>query len=100
MQDPNLLLNIINPHVLLLLSCNSFDDEVPSRFRKYIIKAIEEPDHQTFRVDSLNRILDNIGRHDAHLNDDELRVLLQEAGVPGNLRTLPISKMQLLMKSN
>ncbi|CAB9526747.1 expressed unknown protein [Seminavis robusta] len=75
----------------------NFDDEIPSRFRKHMIKAIEEPDHQTFQVDNLNRILDNIGRKDAHLSNDELSALLREAGVPSHERSLSISKMMELM---
>lgn len=70
---------------------------MPSRFRKQIIKEIEEPDHQTFQVDNLNRILGNIGRQDALLSQDELNTLLLEAGVSSNQRVIPIDKMMQLM---
>jgi len=63
---------------------------VPSRFRKHIIKAIQEPEHpQTFQVDNLNRILKNIGREDAQLSEEELSALLSEAG--SHDRQMPLS---------
>lgn len=77
----------------------NFSDELPSRFRKHIIKEIEDPNHETFQVDNLNPLLDNIGRHDARLSQEELDTLLHEAGVVvrSEGRHMPIDKMLQLM---
>jgi hypothetical protein len=76
---------------------NSFSDELPSRFRKQIIREIEEPDHQTIHLDNLNRVLANIGRQDAFLSNEEMETLLQDAGCDTHQRYLPIDKMVELM---
>ena len=103
---PSLLFSLSpNPHFLPLLLCaflcnNSFSDEIPSRFRKHIIKEIEDPNHETFHIDNLNPLLENIGRHDARLTQEELDTLLKEAGVvanSGSNRHMPIDKMLQLM---
>lgn len=75
----------------------SFSDEIPSRFRKHIIKAVEEPDHQTFQIDKLNTILENIGRQDARLSPEEIKVLLKEAGIDGDSHYVPTSNLLSLM---
>lgn len=57
----------------------NYSDEVPSRFKKDMIKAMQG-DNNAVQVDKLNTILTNIGRHDAFLSDEELNLLLKEAG--------------------
>jgi hypothetical protein len=82
---------------LVLPNVCSFSDETPSRFRKYIIKAVEEPDHETFQIDRINTLLDNIGRSDARLSSEEIEMLLKEAGVIGGSHYVPTSKLAQLM---
>lgn len=76
---------------------NNYSDELPSRFRKHIIKEIEEPDHGTCLVDNLNRILGNIGRQDAFLSTEEMNTLLHDAGLSENNRYIPVEKMMKLL---
>ena len=59
-----------------------FSRELPSRFRKEIVKVLEGPDHQV-TIDSFNVVLGNIGRADAYLSEAELNDLLVEAGASG-----------------
>ena len=75
----------------------SYSDEIPSRFRKHIIREIEEPDHESVHLDNLNRVLANIGRQDAFLSNAEMEELLQEAGCDTRQRYMPVEKMIQLM---
>lgn len=70
---------------------------MPSRFRKHIIKAIEEPGHESFQIEKLNTLLGNIGREDARLTPEEIALLLKEAGVNGGSHLLPTAKLAKLM---
>jgi hypothetical protein len=71
--------------------CDSFSDETPSRFKKHVIKAVQCPEQGDVQIDSLNKILENIGRSDARLSVEEQNLLLKEAGVSS--RSIPVSKM-------
>jgi hypothetical protein len=59
---------------------HSFSRETPNRFKKEMIKAVECNDNGLIKIDSLNRILMNIGRSDQLLSEDELVTLLHDAG--------------------
>lgn len=63
-----------------------YSDELPSRFKKDIIKAIPKTKNdndathngEVVKVENLNTILRNIGRSDAVLSSEEVNVLLEE----------------------
>ena len=72
-----------------------FSRELPSRFRKEIVKVIQGGD-SFVTVDSFNVLLGNIGRHDAYLTETELSDLLLAAG--SKSRKIPVEQaMQLMM---
>ena len=58
----------------------SYSRETPSRFKKELLNAVKQPDADFIEVDSLNRILINIGRQDQLLSEEEIRSLLKEVG--------------------
>ena len=73
-----------------------FSRELPSRFRKEVVRAMEGPDKQV-AVDSLNIVLINIGRQEACLSEKELAQILQEIGSDGSTRKVTADQiMQLL----
>jgi hypothetical protein len=59
---------------------HSYSRETPSRFKKEILNAVKQPNVDVIQVDSLNRILVNIGRQDQLLTEEEIHGLLQEVG--------------------
>ena len=73
-----------------------FSRELPSRFRKEVVKAISSGDGSV-EVDSLNQILLNIDRKDALLDEGELLQLLQEVGADRNTRKVSVDKIMQLM---
>jgi hypothetical protein len=60
-----------------------------------MMKAAQSTDG-TVKVDSLNKILSNIGRHDQILCEAELSQLLQEAGA-GESRSMKASALMQLL---
>jgi hypothetical protein len=60
-----------------------------------MVKAAQSNDG-TVKVDSLNKILINIGRADQILSESELRQLLQEAGAAESRSIQASAMMQLL----
>ena len=70
--------------VILFMSA-SFSREIPSRFKKEIIKAAVHSDENAgdgkIVVDCLNRILVNIGHPEACLNEEESLTLLQDSRI-------------------
>ena len=73
-----------------------FSRELPSRFRKEVVKTISS-DGVSVEVDSLNLILNNIGRQDACLNEGELLQLLHQVGADANTRKVSVDKIMQLM---
>merc|ERR1711862_62258 len=71
-----------------------YSRETPNHFKKDIIKAIKGPD-ECILVDDLNKILTNIGRPEAKLSNEELNILLRDAGSKD--RSISIDKMMKLM---
>lgn len=72
-----------------------FSMELPSRFRKEVVKVIEGRD-QRVALDNFNILLSNIGREDAQLSESELDELVEAAGTSD--RRIPTEKaMKLLM---
>jgi hypothetical protein len=71
-----------------------YSREMPSRFRKEVVKVIEGPDKQVM-IDSFNIILSNIGRSDACLSEAELDDLLVAAGATS--RKIPVDQAMLLL---
>lgn len=76
------------------ITCYSFSDETPSRFKKHIVKAIAAP-NGVIELKSLNAVLENIGRSDAVLSKEEETLLLKEAGAKDG--SLSVAKMMELM---
>jgi len=72
-----------------------FSRELPSRFKKEMVKAMTTPETSVIHVDTLNLILKNIGRDDARLSEDELALLLQEVGATD--RNVSVDKILQLM---
>jgi hypothetical protein len=60
-----------------------------------MMKAAQSTDG-TVKVDSLNKILINIGRHDQILSEGELSQLLREAGAAESRSMKASTMMQLL----
>lgn len=75
----------------------SFSRESPSRFRKEMLKVADEDGKGAIGVDSLNTILVNIGRAEERLSEDELNVILKEAGASQNDRAIPLDKLLQLL---
>ena len=48
-------------------------------------------------IESLNKILVNIGRPQDTLSEDDLNLLLEEAGVARSQRSIPVDKIIQLM---
>ncbi|CAB9519115.1 expressed unknown protein [Seminavis robusta] len=71
-----------------------FSRELPSRFRKEMVKIIEGPDHLV-AVDNFNLILSNIGRSDASLSESEMNDLLMAAG--SSSRKIPVEQAMMLL---
>lgn len=71
-----------------------FSREIPSRFKKEIIKTLKGP-HESIQVENLNLILTNIGRQDACLTAEEMNVLLKESGATD--RCLPVEQIIKLL---
>lgn len=70
--------------------------ELPSRFRKDLLKVVEKDGAKgVVEVDALNTILVNIGRPEERLSEEELNTILSEAGVDD--RAIPVDKMIQLM---
>jgi hypothetical protein len=74
--------------------CLSFSDETPTRFKKHIVKAVQQP-NGFIQISSLNQVLQNIGRSDAILSKEDESMLLKEAGAVNG--SIPVSKMMELM---
>jgi hypothetical protein len=78
-----------------------YSRELPSRFRKEVVKALTKKDSSAVvEVDNLNLILSNIGRSDARLTEEELLILLQEVGAANRnngSRSVPVEKIMQLM---
>jgi len=71
----------------------SYSDELPSRFKKHVIKAVQDDASQgSIKMESLNQILDNIGRSDAKLSAADQQLVLNEAGA-SSADSIPVSKM-------
>ncbi|CAB9517317.1 expressed unknown protein [Seminavis robusta] len=68
-----------------------FSDETPSRFKKHVIKAVQGPEGGEVKIESLNQMLENIGRSDACLSQEDQKLVLKEAGVPD--RSIPVATM-------
>jgi signal transduction histidine kinase len=81
----------------VLCTSYSFSRETPNRFRKELLKAAETEScpKGTVEVDSLNKILVNIGRPEEKLTEEELNAILREAGCTD--RAIPVDKMIQLM---
>ena len=78
--------------VVAALSLYSFSREIPSRFRKELVKSIAHDG--IVEKESLNRILANIGRQDRLLTDEEYQLLCKEAGdASGSLSTSNMMKL-------
>ena len=76
----------------------SFSRETPNRFRKELIKAAVNESHANgaVEVETLNKILINIGRPEERLSDEELNAILAEAGAMDD-RIISVDKMLQLM---
>ena len=59
-------------------SINSYTQELPSRFKKDVIRAVKQND-DTIQVESLERVLQNIGASDK-ISRSELSVIFFEQG--------------------
>lgn len=85
----------------------SFSRESPSRFKKEMMKAVEcnNSDRGLIKIglieiDSLNRILVNIGRSDQLLTEDEIVTLMRDAGCASSgtaARTIPATTLYELV---
>lgn len=64
---------------LALCLCTSYTRELPGRFKKDIVKAAQVPNTGNIAMDSLNRLLVNIGAKDA-MTALEMRTIFQELG--------------------
>lgn len=71
-----------------------FSMELPSRFRKEVVKALQGPDN-LIKIDNLNVILTNIGRQDACLSAEEMNILLEASG--SSDRCVSVEKILQLM---
>lgn len=81
---------VLTHFLLLLFLLYSYSRELPSRFKKELLRAVQSPTSQSndsIEVDSLNRILINIGKADQILSEDELTILLKDSGIK-NTRSL------------
>jgi Ca2+-binding EF-hand superfamily protein len=78
------------------LLSSSYSRESPSRFKKELIKALGSPSSSAIEIDSLNQMLINIGRPDERLSENDLDLLLKEAGV-NDQRSIPVEKFVQLM---
>jgi len=68
------------------------------RFRKEFLKALHADRNGRVEVDSLNKILVNIGRTDQLLSERELQTVLQEAKSSNTEdRTIPTSAVLQLV---
>ncbi|CAB9514164.1 expressed unknown protein [Seminavis robusta] len=75
-----------------------FSRELPSRFRKEVVKALmTKEDAANIQVDSLNLILNNIGRPDQCLTEAEIDLILQDLGCAAQDRSVPVDKILQLM---
>jgi hypothetical protein len=72
----------------------NYSRELPSRFRKEVVKVIEGPDKQVM-IDNFNIVLSNIGRSDARLSEAELKDLLMAAGATS--RKIHVDQAMLLL---
>jgi hypothetical protein len=72
----------------------NYSRELPSRFRKEVVKVIEGPDKQVM-IDNFNIVLSNIGRSDARLSEAELEDLLMAAGATS--RKIHVDQAMLLL---
>ena len=81
---------------LVIFVSRSFSDELPARFKKHVIKAVQSDGKEEIQIDSLNTILENIGRPDACLSVEDQELVLKEAGVSS--RSIPVSKMWQMME--
>ena len=52
---------------------------------------MQGPNQGDIQIENLNQILENIGRSDACLSDEDQNLLLKEAGISD--RCIPVSKM-------
>jgi hypothetical protein len=76
----------------------SFSDELPSRFKKTLFKDVVKQSDDTIEIDTINRLLVNIGRSDQVLSKDELDMILTECGEkPESTRCLPTAAMVALV---
>jgi hypothetical protein len=55
--------------------------ELPSRFKKELMQSVNYENREIVEVECLNRMLVNIGRSDQVLSEEELSMILKEAGV-------------------
>ena len=72
----------------------SFSREIPSRFKKELLQPYVGVDGAV-EIESLNKLLRNIGHPNELLSADEQRVLLEEAG--SSNRCITIKKMMELI---
>jgi hypothetical protein len=78
-----------------LLVCrdeSSFSDEIPSRFKKNMMKVFTAS-KESFTIEDLNSVLINIGRKDHILSENDMRTLVLEAESTINQRAIPSHKL-------
>mmetsp|Transcript_3207 Transcript_3207/g.4692 ORF Transcript_3207/g.4692 Transcript_3207/m.4692 type:complete len:128 (+) Transcript_3207:129-512(+) len=74
----------------------NYSRETPHRFMNDFVKAINTyPESSTIKVDTLNDFLVNIGKADETLTEEEMQLLLEEAGAAD--RDIPVEKVIQLM---
>ena len=79
------------------LSCafsHSYTQEVPSRFRKDIVRAAKHDASNEITIDSMRRLLLNINKEDA-ISLEEMDVLFREMG--GECRKIAADRMMKLI---
>ena len=73
------------------MSLRSYSRETPSRFKKEMLTFVES--NGLVEMESLNRVLVNIGHHDRLLSNEEYQTLVREAGDVGTLSASNMMKL-------
>jgi len=76
----------------LLLAYNSYTQEIPSRFKKDVLRAAADPKNDTIAFEGLERVLYNIGAQH-HLGSHDLKVLFEEIGNNGTISTHQMAEL-------
>jgi Ca2+-binding EF-hand superfamily protein len=81
---------IVNSHSFLSSAFNSYSRELPSRFKKDIVRAAKNEDN-AIALDAMERVLRNIG---ANLSHDDLEIIFSEIGESG---VIPAERMTQIL---